>query len=91
MKKIIHLSDLHIGHKDCYAKAKQIVHNIIERMQPSSDYVIVFTGDFANNAYHQDQHHLAAQLVTQLKESSFEVLMIPGNHDYGNGIWAGPK
>ncbi len=91
MKKIIHLSDLHIGADNCYANAKLIVANIINRMQPVTDYIVVITGDIANNVYRQDQHNLALGLVNQLKESQFEVLLIPGNHDYGNGFWASQK
>jgi len=91
MKKIIHLSDLHIGAGNCYASAKLIVANIINRMQPPTDYIVLITGDMANNVYRQDQHHLAIGLVNQLKDSQFEVLVIPGNHDYGNGIWSSDK
>jgi predicted MPP superfamily phosphohydrolase len=45
MKKIIHLSDLHVGYNDCGAKLEQLVTEIIEQHQPASNYVIVITGD----------------------------------------------
>ncbi len=91
MKKIIHLSDLHVGYEDCGSKFQQIVENITKLKQPSSDYVIVITGDLVENATHEAQSEEALDYVKQLKHRGYTVLVIPGNHDYGTGSWANAK
>lgn len=91
MKKIIHLSDLHVGHRDCGEKFRLIVSRIVQTMQPASDYVIVITGDLVENAYHNEQRQEALQAIAQLKQHQYTVLVAPGNHDYGTGAWANPK
>ena len=91
MKKIIHLSDLHIGHDDCGLKFNEIVNNIILRMQPASDYVVVITGDLIDDANVEGMREEALAAINRLKEANYQVLCVPGNHDYGNGAWAKPK
>lgn len=85
MKKIIHLSDLHIGHKDCEKKFEIIISNITRRMQPAKDFVVVITGDLADNANKPYQREKAALAVEKLKAQGYHVLVVPGNHDYGTG------
>lgn len=85
MKKIIHLSDLHIGHMDCDKKFEAIILNINKRMQPVEDYVIVITGDLADNVTKPFQRENAALAVEKLKMLGYHVLVVPGNHDYGTG------
>lgn len=91
MKKIIHLSDLHIGYEDCGTRFQRIIENISFLKQPSSDYVIVITGDLVENATHEAQSDEAFDYVDQLKRRGFRVLVIPGNHDYGTGSWGSIK
>ncbi|MFN8241940.1 MAG: metallophosphoesterase [Bacteroidales bacterium] len=85
MKKIIHLSDLHIGHADCGKKFRKIVSNISRRMLPARDYIIVITGDISDNANHPGFTDEALKIISLLKKNGYTVLVIPGNHDYGNG------
>lgn len=85
MKKIIHLSDLHIGHRDCEERFEVIIENITRRMQPANDYIIVITGDLADNVNKPYQREKAAMAVEKLKACGFQVLVVPGNHDYGTG------
>ena len=47
MKKIIHLSDLHVGYKDLGERFQCIADDIIFLKQPAANYVIVITGDLA--------------------------------------------
>jgi predicted MPP superfamily phosphohydrolase len=91
MKKIIHLSDLHIGYQDCGAKFRQIVSNLTFLKEPASDYIIVITGDIVDNATDETQNEEALRSINLLKESGYTVLVIPGNHDYGRGAWGDPK
>ncbi|MDX9725275.1 MAG: metallophosphoesterase [Bacteroidales bacterium] len=86
MKKIIHLSDLHVGHKDCGEKFMAIIENISSLSQPPSDYVIVITGDIVDNANHARQTDEALKGIMLLKEKGYTVLPVPGNHDYGSGV-----
>ena len=50
MKKIIHLSDLHVGHEDCDEKFRAIIDNITFLKQPAENYIVVITGDIVDNA-----------------------------------------
>ena len=45
MKRIIHLSDIHIGYKDLSTTMGDIVNRIIFTKEHSANYVIVITGD----------------------------------------------
>jgi 3',5'-cyclic AMP phosphodiesterase CpdA len=94
--KIIHLSDLHLGYVskqkkyttiDGFAK---IIRSFEELMVPHSDYTIVITGDIVNDARKRGSYDTAKQLVASL-EKRFRVLLVPGNHDYGNGVRASAK
>ncbi len=89
MKKIIHLSDLHIGHRNLAERFEHIVSRISEGYDPD-EHVIVITGDIvenANNGYAQ-----AAHFVRELRQKHrFTTLVAPGNHDYGTGNLADRK
>ncbi|MFH0843742.1 MAG: metallophosphoesterase [Bacteroidota bacterium] len=91
MKKIIHLSDLHIGHKDCGEKLRAIIDNISQLMQPAKNYIIVITGDIVNNANRSSQIGEAVGAIRLLEKRGYRVLAIPGNHDYGNGAKGNKK
>lgn len=95
MKKIIHLTDLHIGKGQqcgidkedaCHNVFGNIVKNIIDTMKPASDYIIVITGDLVDNANIKDNITKAKAAIDKLKEKFAHVLIIPGNHDYGRGL-----
>jgi len=91
MKKIIHLSDLHIGHKDCGEKFRAIIDNISQLKQPAKDYIIVITGDIVNNANRSKQTVEAVGAIRLLEKRGYRVLVVPGNHDYGNGAKGNKK
>ncbi len=85
MKKIIHLSDLHVGYQDCSEKFRAIIDNITFLKQPAKNYIIVITGDIVENANHSAYIDEAVAAIEQLKERGYKVLVVPGNHDYGTG------
>ncbi|HWR74335.1 MAG TPA: metallophosphoesterase [Bacteroidales bacterium] len=85
MKKIIHLSDLHVGHEECSDKFRALIDNITFLKQPADNYVIVITGDIVDNATVSEQTDEAVAGIRQLEERGYRVLVIPGNHDYGTG------
>jgi predicted MPP superfamily phosphohydrolase len=91
MKKIIHLSDIHIGHEDCSERFRTIIDNISLLKQPAGNYIIVITGDIVDNANHSDFIDEAIDAIKQLKQSGYSVLVVPGNHDYGTGSWGNEK
>lgn len=91
MKKIIHLSDLHVGHKECGDRFRMIIDCISRTCLPSSDYIVVITGDIADNAFHAEQSEEAIGGIISLEESGYRVLVVPGNHDYGTGIMGNRK
>ena len=99
--KILHLSDLHIGGEDnlsevsktegspCTSRCEVIFDNIIANCKPTSDYIIVITGDVTDGGSAvfskgiQHQYEEAERLIGRLRSSGFIVLLVPGNHDYG--------
>jgi predicted MPP superfamily phosphohydrolase len=91
MKKIIHLSDIHVGHDDCGVKFRTIIDNIAFLKQPAENYIIIVTGDIVNNATHGEQIDEAADAIEQLEKHGYKVLVVPGNHDYGTGSWGNKK
>ncbi len=86
MKKIIHLSDLHVGHEDCGVKFRLIIDNIAFLKQPANNYIVLITGDIVDNANHGGQIDEAVEAIKQFEELGYRILVIPGNHDYGTGI-----
>jgi 3',5'-cyclic AMP phosphodiesterase CpdA len=88
MKKILHLSDFHIGYLEnnidtLFERLKIIVDNAIFVLQPANEYIILITGDLINNAF-VEQYWINAQTqINKLKSAGFTVLVVPGNHDYG--------
>jgi 3',5'-cyclic AMP phosphodiesterase CpdA len=86
MKKIIHLSDIHIGYDDCGEKFRTIIDNITLLKQPAANYIIIITGDLVENANHPELTDEAVDAVRQLEKNGYKVLVMPGNHDYGTGV-----
>ncbi len=93
MKKIIHLSDLHIGFQkqDLKKRFEGIVQSIAFVKEPADDYVIVVTGDLVEKATNPANLEAAKLYLGQLQSRGFTVLVVPGNHDYGMGGKASPK
>jgi predicted phosphohydrolase len=85
MKKIIHLSDLHIGYRDCGRKFRMLVDNLAFLKQPAEDYIVVITGDIQENANEPSHAEEAMEAIEELRHHGYQVLLIPGNHDYGTG------
>jgi predicted MPP superfamily phosphohydrolase len=86
MKKIIHLSDLHVGHADCGSKFRAIIDNITFLKQPAKNYIILITGDIVENANPSAFIDEAVDGIKQLEECGYKLLVVPGNHDYGTGV-----
>lgn len=91
MKKIIHLSDLHIGHEDLSSRFEEITNNIIFVNQPAKEYIIIITGDIVDDATSQTNYEQAESHIEKLKSAGYKVLIAPGNHDYGTGNLADKK
>jgi len=91
MKKIIHLSDIHIGYKDMNTRFGDIVTRMIFHKQPGSSYIVVITGDMVDDATRGGSYQEALVHLRRLKDAGFEVLAVPGNHDYGTGVLGHPK
>jgi len=85
VKKIIHLSDLHIGYKDCDEKANLLADRLIERIDDPGNHVIVITGDLVDIAFSHVSVKKTQSFISKLEKSGFTVLVAPGNHDYGVG------
>ncbi|MCK4881438.1 MAG: metallophosphoesterase [Candidatus Omnitrophica bacterium] len=87
MKKIIHISDLHVGYKDNAERFYEIVEKITLRWGGrAGDHVIVITGDLVDNANNTGNYHEVKVGLKAFKEAGFEhILVVPGNHDYGTG------
>jgi len=90
MKKIIHLSDLHIGYGDCGDRFGRVIERMTEYFTNPKDYVVVITGDIVNESKENEQLTEAKGLLSTLKDK-FQVLFVPGNHDCGKGNVAKKK
>lgn len=89
--KILHLSDLHIGYLYCEDRFSTVTDNIIAYCTDTSSYLIVITGDVVDKGKRSDQYAVANTYVTKLRNAGFIVLLVPGNHDYGSGIYPQEK
>jgi 3',5'-cyclic AMP phosphodiesterase CpdA len=85
MKKIIHLSDTHVGYKDLATRFGDIVEKMKYLKEPGEDYVVVVTGDVVEDATREVSYEEASTQLDSLKKAGFHVLVVPGNHDYGPG------
>lgn len=87
MKKIIHLSDLHVGCGGFKKRFSMVVDNLVfEKSDKASQYVIVVTGDLVDNANNKNSYSKVKIGLDKLKKSGFKhILVVPGNHDYGTG------
>ena len=88
MKRIIHLSDLHIGDVSCTAHFQKVVTSIRAKVTHPEEYVIVVSGDLVDYVDDEQRtYHLAKQHLDELESVGFTVLVTPGNCDY----WTGSK
>lgn len=91
MKKIIHFSDLHVGHGDQVNVLRNMISRMIMQKTPAEKYVVVITGDVVENAFDDGSYEMASSQLDRLTKEGFTVLVVPGNHDYGNGGFANKK
>ena len=82
MKKIVHLSDLHVGFKGCHKNLQIVIQAMIDYLKPNNDYVVVVTGDLVENAK-VETFQIVDEELQKLRDMGFDVLVVPGNHDYG--------
>ena len=87
MKRIIHMSDLHVGYRDFDERFGAICDNLIaQRGDQASDCVIVITGDLVDDANDSDSYPKVKRWLEHLRGAGFgHILVVPGNHDYGTG------
>ncbi len=86
MKKIIHLSDLHVGYPGLAERFASMAQEIAFLKEPADDYVIVITGDLVDRAS-QENYETVGAVIDHLAGKGFRVLVVPGNHDYGTGTF----
>ncbi len=93
MKKIIHLSDIHVGGinrkkfggENLTVIFNRIIDNIIisDKIQNDST-IIVITGDIAHRV-NQDSYCTVKNRLENLNKKGFDIFLVPGNHDYKKG------
>lgn len=91
MKKIIHITDLHIGVAACTKAVADVVVRIIAHCTPQT-HLVVITGDLVDNAKKTNALKDAwNNTLAPLRNSGFTVVTVPGNHDFGGGAAVYPK
>ena len=93
-RRILHLTDLHIGLNNSTIPAIQVqnIINAIIRTYPKQDEsyeyprpIVVITWDIVD--YYSPNHlDTAFSLLDQLTQDGFTVLVVPGNHDYSDSF-----
>lgn len=91
MKKIIHLSDTHIGYENLSNRLGDIVTRMIFHKTPAENYIVVVTGDLVDDATRDGSYEEASAHLDRLKQAGFTILVVPGNHDYGTGSLGSAK
>lgn len=90
MKKIIHFSDIHIGHVDAERRFRCIVDHMLRRYKSGKEYVVLISGDLVEVGS-EGLYKVVKRYLDKLEKHGFTLLMIPGNHDYGSGALASKK
>jgi len=90
MKKIIHFSDIHIGHNGMHQRFRDVIRSPAMIKQPAKNYVIVITGDIVEEAS-EENYRIAKECFDILTNRGYQVLIVPGNHDCGTGNLADKK
>lgn len=87
MKRIIHISDVHVGYSDLSDRFHQFVNNLTKGVKGNpSEFIIVISGDLVDKANDPKNYREIKKRLVDLKEAGFkDILIIPGNHDYGTG------
>jgi 3',5'-cyclic AMP phosphodiesterase CpdA len=87
MKKIIHMSDFHVGHDETTGRFYEIMQKLKTVFEEHlSNYVLVISGDVVDNAHEIESIAAVLKELDDLKLAGLEdILVIPGNHDYGTG------
>ncbi len=87
MKKIIHMSDIHVGFRNFDERFRNIAQRLIQHKDiKAQESIIVITGDIIDNANKPDNFKKAKATIDFLRENGFrDILIVPGNHDYGTG------
>jgi len=80
--KIIHLSDLHIGQSDNFAKSSRIADWILDHRETHQSKLVIISGDLVDDGQTW-QFEQAGEIINRLRENGITVLAAPGNHDYG--------
>ncbi len=94
--KILHISDIHIGKEgsdvDRCSQAEELVQLIVEEWgSDSGKPLILITGDVVDDG-HEEEFVEATRILGPLHQAGFQVVPLPGNHDYGwNGALAQKK
>lgn len=87
MKKIIHLSDPHLGCNESNEHFDLLVEKIIRTYTSPEDYVVVITGDLIDDPLKDPLFISAKKSLRHLYNASFNLLIVPGNHDYYSSHW----
>lgn len=84
MRPILHISDLHIGRNHVTtSEARAALSAIVARWENAAEKpIVVITGDLTQDG-EVDQYDIAKQEIDVLRGAGFEVIPVPGNHDYG--------
>ena len=90
MRKIVHITDLHIGTQDCRANIVNVVGRIIAQLAPD-DHVVVVTGDIVDDETKGTLPDAWNTVLKPLPDAGFPLLNVPGNHDFGGGAAVYPK
>ena len=87
MKKILHVSDFHVGYGNIDQRFWTMVNKLCSgSVCTPSETILLITGDLVDNAKTSRGYQVVINGINMLKEHGFNhILLVPGNHDYGTG------
>ncbi|MFZ5984195.1 MAG: metallophosphoesterase family protein [Acidobacteriota bacterium] len=89
--RVLHLSDLHVGCGECGARWRDLTERLGRAREALGDPVVVVTGDLVERATEEALLWEAKAGMDRLRSAGYAVLVVPGNHDYGDALRASPE
>lgn len=87
--RIVHLSDTHVGRGNNSARMHALVQHLLAQ-GTAQDHLLVHTGDLNDRSTPENMRQ-GLEALAPLRRAGWQVLLAPGNHDYGDALRISPQ